>query len=78
MRKLILLGAAAMALFASGSAAQARWAPWCAWYDPYTYNCGFHTFEQCLATIAGAGGYCARNVYGPPGTAPRRRHRAPS
>jgi hypothetical protein len=35
--------------------------PWCAYYDAYTYNCGFYTFEQCLATISGAGGACRRN-----------------
>jgi hypothetical protein len=34
----------------TGSGAQA--APWCAFYDASTYNCGFHTFEQCLATVA--------------------------
>lgn len=45
------------------AAAQQRW---CAWYDAYTYNCGFRTFEQCLATISGAGGYCQRDVYGGP------------
>jgi len=44
---------------------------WCAWYDPYTYNCGFRTFEQCQATISGAGGYCARNVNEAPAPAPR-------
>jgi hypothetical protein len=35
----------------TGSGAQA--APWCALYDASTYNCGFHTFEQCLATVRG-------------------------
>jgi len=44
---------------------------WCAWYDPYTYNCGFNTFEQCQATVSGAGGYCARNVYEPQNAGPR-------
>jgi hypothetical protein len=41
---------------------EARAGAWCAWYDPYTYNCGFKTFHQCQATVVGAGGYCARNV----------------
>ena len=76
MRKLIFSGAVATVLLAGGSAANARWAPWCAWYDPYTYNCGFQTFAQCLATISGAGGYCARNVYGPPASDRRRRDRS--
>lgn len=76
MRILALAGAAFMALpvvFAS----DAKAAAWCAWYDPYTYNCGFHTFEQCRQTISGAGGYCARNVYewNAPSDEHYRRHR---
>ena len=51
---------AGLALAAGATGAQA--APWCAWYDPYTYSCGFNTFQQCLDTVLGAGGYCARNV----------------
>jgi len=55
-------------------AGDARAGAWCAWYDPYTYNCGFNTFQQCQATVLGAGGYCARNVYEStaPGPLPRR------
>jgi hypothetical protein len=34
---------------------------WCAWYDVYTYNCGFYTLQQCQQTILGDfGAYCAR------------------
>ena len=49
----------------------ARAGAWCAWYDPYTYNCGFSTFQQCQATVLGAGGYCAPNA--DPSSAPSRR-----
>ncbi|HEV2957321.1 MAG TPA: DUF3551 domain-containing protein [Xanthobacteraceae bacterium] len=48
---------------ALAGAGDARAGAWCAWYDPYTYNCGFNTFQQCQANISGMGGYCARNVY---------------
>jgi hypothetical protein len=51
---------------------------WCAWYDAYTYNCGFNTFQQCLDTISGQGGYCARNVHAAwpaPAPAPVRKPR---
>jgi hypothetical protein len=41
--------------------AQAREYPWCARYDTWSYNCGFATFQQCQATISGAGGICERN-----------------
>ena len=36
-------------------------AQWCAHYEPYVYNCGFSTFQQCLATISGVGGVCSRD-----------------
>jgi hypothetical protein len=54
------------------AAGEARAGAWCAWYDPYTYNCGFNTFEQCQATVSGAGGYCARNVNESQNAGPRR------
>jgi uncharacterized protein DUF3551 len=43
------------------STAQA--APWCAWYDAYTYNCGFYSFQSCLYTVRPEGGWCARSPY---------------
>jgi len=48
---------------------------WCLFDDPYTYNCGFATLQQCLATSSGAGGQCQPNPSGPPPE--MRRHRAP-
>jgi hypothetical protein len=44
----------------SGAYAQGAW---CSWYDAYTYNCGFYTYEQCLANIQGVGGWCAPNAF---------------
>jgi hypothetical protein len=64
----------ALAIDARANAADA--AAWCAWYGPYTHDCGYHTFQQCLDTIHGVGGYCARNVYDPPADPPRRHKRA--
>jgi hypothetical protein len=61
MRAATVLGATALAFV--GTATVAKAAPWCAWYDAWTYNCGFYTFQQCLDTVHGAGGYCQRNVY---------------
>jgi hypothetical protein len=52
--------------------------PWCAFYAGRfggASNCGFHTYEQCLATISGVGGWCQPNtMYAPPPG--RQRHRA--
>src|SRR5205085_3653708 len=59
MRILTVLGAAALALTINAGGAKA--AAWCAYYDADTYNCGFYTYGQCLATISGVGGYCQPN-----------------
>ena len=46
---------------------------WCLFDDPWTYNCGFATLQQCLATASGAGGQCQPNPSGPPPNARQRR-----
>ncbi len=62
-----ILGAAA----SSGvSPAAAQNYPWCAVYSMRGggTNCGFETFEQCMATVSGIGGFCTRNtMYVPEG-----------
>jgi Protein of unknown function (DUF3551) len=71
---LSLLGALIMAS-AIGTPARAD-GPWCAFYNGHfggASNCGFHTNEQCLATISGVGGWCQPNtMYAPPAGRPRR------
>jgi hypothetical protein len=82
MRKSILIAIAVAALSLTapaGAKAQAYW-PWCAYYDAWTYNCGFATLGQCLATTSGVGGACRPNPYGPPVRSyqsPRRYKRVP-
>lgn len=53
-----------------GTSAHAQNYPWCAYYgkDSGT-NCGFTTFEQCLADVSGIGG--SNTLYQPP-TGPHR------
>ena len=56
--------------------------PWCAQYGGKGdggRNCGFSTFEQCMATVSGIGGFCERNSFytGPaerPAKRARKRH----
>jgi hypothetical protein len=38
--------------------------PWCAHYavGDEARNCGFVTYEQCMANVSGIGGYCAPNT----------------
>jgi Protein of unknown function (DUF3551) len=40
------------------SFADAAHAEWCAVYRVGGTNCGFQTFQQCMATVAGIGGFC--------------------
>ena len=57
--------------------AQAVEYPWCAIYSGNSgvQNCGFVSFQQCMATISGAGGFCQQNPRyvdsPPPRPAPR-------
>jgi hypothetical protein len=56
--------------------AQAQNYPWCATYTGSaggSQNCGFTSFEQCMATVRGMGGFCDQNTqYVPPAGARRR------
>lgn len=62
MRQILALALFAMtALLAAPTPSQAREYPWCARYDWTTYNCGFVSYQQCYATIMGAGGRCEPN-----------------
>ena len=80
---LVTLGIAAAAIV-SGTPAGAQNYPWCAQYSGGSMgggrNCGFTSFEQCLATVHGIGGTCSQNTqYLPPaGSLPRHRTRAKS
>ncbi len=67
---------AAAAFFAGPAKAQNY--PWCAIYSGGAVgggtNCGFVSYEQCMATARGLGSFCYRNTqYVPPaGPHPRR------
>ncbi|MEI9804119.1 MAG: DUF3551 domain-containing protein [Pseudolabrys sp.] len=67
------LAIATLAAFAGGSAKAAEY-PWCAQYGGRGggggRNCGFTSFNQCMATVRGIGGFCVRNQF----YQPRRRH----
>jgi hypothetical protein len=74
MRHILVAGAFAFVVLAQSSAtAQERQYPWCARYDWTTYNCGFVSYGQCLATISGVGGRCEPNPRFVPGEPRRKR-----
>ena len=66
MRVLFLTLGILVAITAIGTRAEAQNYPWCAIYGGGSAgggrNCGFNTFEQCLATISGIGGTCQQNT----------------
>jgi len=46
--------------------------PWCANYESRGFggsNCGFSTWNQCMATVSGIGGFCVPNQFYNPGHA---------
>ena len=77
MRAIQMAAITLAGLFLSGIGARAE-GTWCAHYVLHT-NCGFHSLEQCQATVSGAGGFCYRNTFGgsagPDVKEPRRRLR---
>ena len=61
----LMLVAVAAALVAP-PAASAQEYPWCASYNGEGgggRNCGFVSYEQCMATVWGIGGACERNSF---------------
>jgi Protein of unknown function (DUF3551) len=80
MRLLVLLTGILFAAIALSIGAQAQNYPWCADYGGKmggSSNCGFSTYEQCMAALSGNGGFCNRNTqYVPdPGGSPGPRYR---
>jgi len=81
--RVIVIAALTLPAFLALSSVEGRAAPWCANYGGArggASNCGFYTFEQCLAAKSGNGGFCDRNPF-ELGSAygyarkPRRQHR---
>ena len=66
MRMSVLVLGVVVGAVAFGASASAQNYPWCAVYGGANTggasNCGFVTFEQCLATLSGMGGFCNRNT----------------
>jgi Protein of unknown function (DUF3551) len=62
----LTLAAAVLIQPRSGEAAP-YW-PWCSQYGPdsFAHACAFSSWEQCMETIRGIGGYCYTNPYPPP------------
>jgi hypothetical protein len=76
MRPLLLILGIIVAVAATGTSAHAQDYPWCGSYDTgdEARNCGFVSYEQCMTTVRGIGGFCmANNTYQAPLALHRRR-----
>ena len=61
MKTLLFVLAVLAATAGLGNRSQAQNYPWCAYYGGTVgENCGFSTWDQCMATIRGMGGGCER------------------
>ena len=67
MRTITIVGLFVVAMLSggTGSAKAERYWPWCARYG-WSTVCSFATFQQCVASVSGAGGFCQQNVLPPP------------
>jgi hypothetical protein len=64
MRPLLFILGICVAVAWIENSAEAQNYPWCAQYSGPAggTNCGFTTFQQCLDTLNGIGGFCERNT----------------
>jgi hypothetical protein len=64
MRFLLFVLGICAGIVGIGSRAEAQNYPWCAIYGTgfEGTNCGFVTFQQCLNTVSGIGGFCEPNT----------------
>jgi len=76
MRLLLFLMAVFAVMAATGKPAEAEGYPWCSNFaDGAGVNCGFTSYQQCMETARGSGGYCAQNDwYSPPVAVARSRN----
>ena len=69
MRYIAAIGIAAIAsLLALATPVRAEIEyPWCAQYGGRDggRNCGFVSYEQCMETVRGMGGFCEQNLFYP-------------
>jgi hypothetical protein len=64
----LFLIAAALLGEAQAAAAQSAYSyPWCARYFAHEYagatSCYFDSYQQCMTTLSGIGGYCIKSPY---------------
>ena len=79
MKSLLFALGITAAATAFGTLAEAQNYPWCAQYSGSAggaTNCGFSTYQQCMADVSGIGGFCMQNNRYQPPTGPHLRTKA--
>jgi tetratricopeptide (TPR) repeat protein len=66
MRILALCSLAVVTVLGLNAPASAKEPAWCAAYRTGGTNCGFNTYDQCMAAVSGVGGFCNRNPFAEP------------
>jgi hypothetical protein len=66
MRLLLFLLGISVGVAITGKRVEAQNYPWCALYKEGATNCGFTTFQQCLAHVGNTGLCLENNTYQPP------------
>ena len=64
-----IVALAAVMMIGPRSAQAAPYWPWCSQYPGdmgAAHSCAFSSWEQCMDTVRGIGGYCYSNPYPPP------------
>jgi hypothetical protein len=75
---LVMLGLLAGFVLLTPTAGHTDPYKWCAQYSGMGgggRNCGFVTYEQCMATVSGIGGFCEINTFYTGPAAPVRRQK---
>jgi hypothetical protein len=74
MKYLLLVLGVLASVAGIGTRAEAQNYPWCAYYSGRGgggTNCGFVSFEQCMASASGLGSDCRQNTQYVPPAGPR-------
>ena len=79
MRLLLAVLSICVGLVSMGKNAEAQNYPWCAHLGTgfESTNCGFTTFQQCMDTVRGIGGFCQPNYQLPSGPRSLKKLRYP-
>jgi len=81
MKRYLLILSVLTSTATLGGIAEAQNYPWCAQYSGSmggAMNCGFVSFDQCMDTVRGMGGFCIQNNTYVPSPSPHAPSKSPT